>query len=880
MRYFLLIVVLVCFGAVEKSYAQISVTGSPTTIDLTAPKSYEIGGIVVSGTNHLDPNAIVLLSGLTVGDKIEVPGEQISQVIRSLWSQKLFSDIQVGYQKVQGDIIFLEITVKERPRLSRFKFTGVSKGEADDLREKINLFKEKIVTENLLVTTKNKVRSYFIDKGFMRNEVTVIEKKDSLFANHVMLIIDVKKNRKVRINQIVVTGNSALSDRQVKGAMKDTKQKGEFTPLAQGDSLLKDYGRRIVQGDGHKFFSSTFDHFSQRVSPRIFKSSKYIESNFETDKKAIIAKYNQKGYRDAAIVADTVYVRDDRSINIEMTLEEGNRYYFRNISWSGNTKYTSKDLSNILGIDQGDVYNPSLLDARLNFNPNGGDVSSLYMDNGYLFFQVTPVEVYVDGDSIDLEIRIYEGQQARIDQITIIGNTKTNDYVILREIRTKPGALFSRSDIIRSQRELSVLGYFDPEQMNVTPTPNPGDGTVDIEYEVSEKPSDQIELSGGWGGNRIVGTLGVTFSNFSMRNVFKPKQWGGPLPSGDGQRLSIRAQTNGRFFQSYNLSFTEPWLGGKKPNSFSVTPYYSVQSNGEKKKVNDDDGNEIANPSRRSIETIGLSFGLGKRLTIPDDYFSMLAELSYQHYNLNQWTSFIFNDGRANNIFAKFSLSRNSLDQNIYPTLGSEIKLSVQATPPYSLFNKKDYSGVADQEKYRWIEYHKWKFTADWYTTLAGKKNKLVLKTKAGFGVLGLYNRQLGLAPFERFYLGGSGLTGFQLDGREIIALRGYDDQSVSPLTGGTIISKYTMELRYPFSLNPSATIYGLTFVEAGNTWDDFNQFDPFSVKRSAGFGIRIYMPMFSLLGLDWGYRFDDIQGTEMQRSQIHFTIGFNLGEL
>jgi outer membrane protein insertion porin family len=514
------------------------------------------------------------------------------------------------------------------------------------------------------------------------------------------------------------------------------------------------------------------------------------------------------------------------------------------------------------------------------------------MDEGYLFFNITPVEVMVSGDSIDLELRIYEGKQATINKIIITGNTKTNDHVILREIRTKPGQLFRRSDVIRTQRELSQLGYFDPEKMNITPTPNPATGTVDIEYSVEEKPSDQIELSGGYGAGRVVGTLGVTFNNFSGRNIFKKETWK-PLPSGDGQRLSIRAQTNGLYFQSYNISFTEPWLGGKKPNSFSVTGYYSIQSNGQARKVTDQvTGDKIDNPARASLNIFGLSVGLGKRLKKPDDYFTLYQELDYQYYTLNNFSSiFSFAKGYSNNIYYKASIARNNTRVNpIFPSSGSELALTGQFTPPYSYFNGKDYTSptMTDQERFKFVEYQKYKFTAHYYVPITNKRGvdgkearNLILRTSVGFGFLTYYNRNVGQSPFERFYLGGSGLTGYALDGREIIALRGYDDQSLSPQTGSNYIAKYSAELRFPVTLNPSATIFVLGFAEAGNSWTYAKDFNPFQVYRSAGLGIRVFLPMFGLLGFDYGWRLDNVPtNLGMQKGQFHFTIGATIGEL
>lgn len=848
-RMFKYLAILLIFTTVSvQSVGQISFGNAGTEeIKYTSPQTYTIGGITVEGVRFLDANAIILLSGLSVGDKVEVPGERISNAIRSLWKQQLFADVKIKATKIQGNTIFLAIQLEERPRLAKFKFEGVSKSEADNLRDIIQLYSGKIVTENLLINTKNHVRNYFIDKGFHYAKVDISSDRDTTINNGVVLIINVDKGERVKINDIVFHGNESIKSSKLLRTMKDTKVKHWY---------------------------------------RIFARSKYNTTAYQRDKENVITRYNGEGFRDASITSDTVYRYDEKTLNIEMTIDEGNKYYFRDINWVGNTKYTSEFLTKLLGIKKGDVYDIETLEARLFLDPAGRDVTSLYMDDGYLFFQVEPVEVLVDGDSIDFEMRIIEGKQARVNRIIIKGNTKTNDHVILREIRVKPGDLFSRTAIIRTQRELAQLGYFNPETLGVNPIPNPADGTVDIEFTVEERPSDQIELSGGWGAGRVVGTLGLSFNNFSFRNMFKKGTWD-PLPAGDGQRLSIRAQSNGTWFQSYNVSFTEPWLGGKKPNAFSVTGYHSIQSNGETRRVTVD-GERIDNPDRRDIAITGVSVGLGKRLQWPDDYFSTYYELSYQHYNLNNFNSvFSFADGVSNNVSFRFSLSRNSINQPIYPRSGSQLTLTAKITPPFSAFdNIDDYSSLSDQEKFRWIEYHKWKFTSSWFTPLDSKK-KLVLNTRVGFGFLGLYNRQIGLSPFERFYLGGSALTGFNLDGREIVALRGYDDLSVSPSTGGIIISKYTMELRYPLSLNPNATIFALAFAEAGNTWNKFNEYNPFAVKRSAGVGIRIFLPMFGLMGLDYGLGFDTLENSPgfqpfslSRQGQFHFTIGMNLGEL
>ncbi len=811
---------LICFG-LNTSWAQISV-GSEDQFDYSSPKEYEIGGITVTGTQTLDEQVLITVSGLKVGQTIKIPGEKVSQAIDNLWKQGLFADVSIIASKIQGNIIFLDLQLLERPRLSKFAFSGASKSEADKIREIINLSRGKVITENLIVTTIDKVETYYRDKGYLNASVKIEEEVDSTGINSKILRVVVDKQKKIKIHRINFEGNTVFSDKKLRGAMKDTKQKLFY---------------------------------------RVFTASKFLEDNYEKDKKKVLSKYQGKGYRDAMIVSDTVYSHNSKTINIDIKIDEGMKYYFREITWLGNTKYTDEELDAILGIKKGDLYSQTLLEANLYLNPSSKDITSLYMDDGYLFFQVTPVEIQVAGDSIDVEMRIYEGKQARINKVTVKGNTKTNDRVVMREIRTRPGQLFNRSDIIRTQRELAQLGFFNAEKLNVTPKPNPADGTVDIEYEVEEKASDQIEVSGGWGAGQLVGTLGVSFNNFSARNFFNRGAWT-PLPSGDGQRLSLRGQTNGKFYQSYNASFTEPWLGGKKPNSLSVSVFHSIQSNGVSR----------GDASRQSIVISGASLGLGKRLTWPDDYFSIYNEVSFQNYNLDNYaTSFLFSNGYANNLNFRTSITRSSIDQPIYPRSGSQFSISAQFTPPYSLFSDKDYSTLSAQEKYKWIEFHKWKFTSSWVTKLVGN---LVLNVKANFGILGLYSGALGQAPFERFYLGGDGLSGFALDGREIIGLRGYPNNSLSPSAGGTVFDKFTFEMRYPVSLNPSATVYGLAFVEGGNSWYRPVDFDPFDMKRSAGIGLRIYLPMFGLLGLDYGIPFDDISSKLGKSGEFHFSIG------
>lgn len=843
-------IIFICFLYLPCIALKSQSAGSSTDssgISFSAPKEYEIGGITVTGSDHLDHNILTLLSGLSVGDKVQVPGDKFSAAIENLWKQGLFQDIKITATKIQGSIIYINITVTERPKLLKYTITGVKKGEADDLREKIKLTKGKVLTDGLIASTSQTIKSFYIEKGFLDVHIdTKTEKeKDTKDDNTVVLAINVTKGDKIVIKDIVFIGANELTSQKAKRTFKETKCKHWWNP---------------------------------------FNAGKLNENDFEKDKKALIAKYNEKGFRDAKIIRDSTYRVDEKHINVIVVVDEGHKYYFRNINWIGNSKYPSKTLNNVLGIKKGEVYDQTKLNTKLFMNPNGNDISSLYMDDGYLFFNITPIEIMATNDSIDLEMRIYEGKQARINKITISGNTKTNDRVVLRELRTQPGQLFRRSDIIRSQRELSQLGYFDPQKMNVTPIPNQANGTVDIDYIVSEKPSDQIQLSGGYGNGRLVGTLGITFTNFSSKNFFHKEAWR-PLPSGDGQRLSIQAQSSGLTYQSYNCSFTEPWLGGKKPNALTVTTYHNKQSAGLPE----------SNPSHYTLNITGVSVGLGKRLKVPDDYFTLFQEVNYEYYTLDNYKQvFSFSDGYTNNIYYKFLLQRNSIDKPIFETRGSQISLSGQFTPPYSLLNHIDYSNpeLTQQDRYKFVEYQKYKFSMKYFLPVTNKRGtegkearNLILKTSAGFGFLSAYNSKTGSVPFERFYLGGSGLTGYSLGGREIIALRGYGDQSttgaLSPSKGAAYIAKFSMELRFPITLNPQATIFMLGFLDAGNSWAYAKDFNPFNVKRSTGLGLRVFLPMFGMLGFDYAWRLDnsDYQ-PNIQKSGFYFTIGANIGEL
>ena len=819
-------------------------------VNYASPSEYKIGGITVSGTQYLDPDILISLSGLSVGDEIVIPGETLSLSIKNLWQQNLFTDIKIYISKIIGSTVFLEIALQEKARLSRFALMGVKKSEAEDIREKIRLIKGRVVNENTNINTVKTIKDYYKEKGFLNVKVTIREVPDTILTNSVLLEIDIDKGKKVKIEKITFHGNVQMTSKKLGKAMKETNEKAKFPlkEILQRDNLKKEFaGRNFFEILGNLSPSRMYGYVSDKTNLNIFKGSKFIKQEYKNDKENIIKSYNSKGYRDAVITKDSVYFSGN-NLRIDIFLDEGNRYYFRNISWSGNTKYSDAQLNAILNVKIGEVYNQEILDERLYMSPNGTDVSSLYMDDGYLFFNITPVEVAVENDSIDLEIRIYEGPQATINEVRVYGNTKTKEHVIRRELRTLPGNKFSRSDLIRSQREIVNLGYFNPEQMDVIPVPNPEKGTVDIEYHVVEKPSDQLELSAGWGGrgNGIIGTLGVSFTNFSIQNMFKKGTWT-PLPSGDGQRLSLRVQTNGKIFQSYNLSFTEPWLGGKKPNSLTVSFFNSrlADLNVERK-------------VQGSQTTYGATIGIGTRLKWPDDFFIFQTFINYQRYDLKNWRSnFIFSDGRSNNFNVQFILGRNSIDQPIFPTRGSNLSLTLMLTPPYSLLSKRDFSDpeMTDDEKYRWVEYHKWRFNAEWFVPLMKSKNPLVFRLSAKFGWLGLYNRDIGYSPFERFELGGDGLSNITFYGRDIIALRGYD--VFTPPAGSPFFNKFTLELRYPFSLNPSATIFALAFVEGGNAWQDIKDYQPFDIRRSAGLGVRIFLPMFGLLGFDYGIGFD-----------------------
>lgn len=828
---FFAVLLVLCIAS--QALGQIRMQGGQNlNLDYTNPQKYEIGGITVSGTQFLDPAALIAVTGLKVGDQITVPGEDLSKAINKLWDQGILGHVEVSASKIEGRFIFLDFYLRERPRLSKFSFTGIKKSQADDLRDKIRLIRGKVVTDAVINNTRNTVRKYYLEKGYMNAKVNVSQRPDSLLPNSVVLNIDINKGDKVKIEEITFIGNEAFEDGKLQKRMKNTKER--------------------------KFY-------------KIFTSSKFLRSGFEDDKEAIVDFYNSQGYRDAQVVSDSIVKVSDDRIHIYVTVDEGRKYYFRDITWTGNYLYDEKYLAGILGIKEGSVYSKEILDKRLSYNPSGLDITSLYMDDGYLFFNIDPVEVLVEGDSIDIEMRISEGAQARIKEVTVAGNTKTSDHVILRELRTIPGRKFSRADLIRSRNEIANLGYFDPQQIGMNPLPNPADGTVDIRYTVVEKPNDQVTLSGGWGGIQgFVGTLGFAFNNFSVRKAGSLKEWK-PVPAGDGQRLALNVQANGYRYQSYSLSFTEPWLGGRKPNSLSVSLSKTISRqlsyNASQKSASDP-----------LIKINGASIGLGRRLTWPDDFFVLSHSLSFYQYKLRDYAGFSAfipgGTGTSNSISINNTISRNSFDSPIYTTRGASVSLSANLTPPYSLFNDNR------KNNFEWQEFHKWMFDASWFVKVAGN---LVLNTRAHFGFLGTYNKEIGIGPFERFKLGGSGLgVGNFLVGTDYVGLRGYEDGSLTPSeAGGVAFDKFVMELRYPITLNPSATVFVLSFAEAGNNFGAYNNYNPYKLYRSVGVGARVFMAAFGLLGFDYGYGFDNVpavpgvSGSGSPRGgRFHFVIG------
>lgn len=821
------------------SHAQVVVGNQEYDIDYLTPKVYEIGGITFSGAENYDTRMILLIAGLQVGDEIRVPSDKLATAVDRLWKQGLFEDVQIYVTRIQDNKIFFEIELRSRPKLAYFHFDGVKKNDVDKLKEEMKIAAGDVVTENLLTTAKNKIRAYYLEKGYTNVSVKATTAPDTITKskdNRVMINFDVRTGKKVKIDSIIFEGNDSISTNKLLQQMKNTHDVNYFKKL---------------------FF----------WTPSFWKASKYQESKFDEDLESIITYYNEKGFRDARIISDTVYPvyregsKTDRLI-VKIKIHEGRRFFFRNITFSGNTIYPTEMLSRHLRINKGDPYNRTLLETNLTYNPAGTDITSLYMDNGYLFFNATPVEVGVSGDSIDIEIRIIEGKQARIRNVIVEGNTITNDKVIMRELHTRPGDLFSRDAIMRSRRELATLGYFKEESIIPDAKPNQQDGTVDVVYKVEEGNTSQIQLQGGYGSGMIIGQIGLTLNNFSARNIFNKKAWQ-PLPAGDGQKLSLNAITNGTYYYALNASFTEPWLGGKRPQSLSVSVYHNLYSNGY----------FITNHSDSrywSLRLTGGGVSLSKRLKWPDDYFIISHSLSYKHYNLHNYTILAgtaFTDGKANDLSYGLTLSRNSLDSPIYARSGSEVSVSGYVTPPYSLISGKDYSNISSQDKYRWVEYYKINLRGSWMLNLVGD---VVLNARARFGWLGSYNKSIGTSPFGRYFLGGDGLSSWMLDGREVVPLRGYENNSLSPDDGASVFDRYTLEIRQPIVESAMATVWVLGFLEGGNAWSSIRDFQPFNIYNSAGLGVRVYMPMFGLIGVDWGYGFDGANGG----SHFHFSIG------
>ena len=830
--------------------AQVGVGGN-YDIDYLTPKQYEIGGIEFENAERFDSRMILLVAGLQVGDRIAVPGDHISTAVDNLWKQGLFEDVKITVTRIQGNLIFLKIILKERPKMSRLRFEGVTKGDVDKLRKDINITAGDVVTENLLQTSANKIRSHYIQKGFTNVRVTAAMEPDTAASkDKVLVVFHVDRGKRVKIDSLVITGNATVPTGKLLRKMKNTHD--------------VHYGKRMY------VWTKGF-----------WTRSKYRETDFEQDLDALIAYYNELGYRDARVVSDTAYpvptdqlniskkkkAKQDRII-VRVNLHEGRKYYFRNITFSGNTVYTSEQLARNLRIERGMPYNRTQLEANLNYNPSGTDITSMYMDNGYLFFRCDPVETAVVGDSIDIEIRLFEGKQARIKNVSVEGNTITNDKAIYRELRTRPGNLFSREDLLRSQRELITLGYFKQETLQPIPKPNPADGTVDIVYKVEEKQSSTVNLTGGYGGGIFVLQSGLQLENFSLRNVFRKEGWK-PLPAGDGQKLGLSVGTNIKSYGSIGLSFTEPWLGGRHPQAFTVAVYKNFQSNGFFRKPGDSE--------YYSLGLTGASVSLTRRLKWPDDYFLLSMGIGYKHYNVNDSSGALrlaFAKGHANDLSANITLQRNSFDSPDYTRSGSDVSLSLSATPPYSLLGGKDFSSpqMGESERYRWLEYFTVNLRGSWMYNLAGD---LVLNTKFRMGFMGYYNPDIGLSPFGRYYLGGDGLQYYAYDGREVIPLRGYENLSLSPTTGAAAFDRFTLELHHPIVESAASTIWVIGFLEGGNSWAHLRDVQPFDMYNSAGLGVRLRLPMMGFIGVDWGYGFDNQTGKG--GSHFHFSLNGSL---
>ncbi|MCM1152983.1 MAG: outer membrane protein assembly factor BamA [Muribaculum sp.] len=841
----------------------------PQIIYSPLPRSYEIAGISVSGVPDSDDALIIGFSGLNIGDKIEIPGEAISTATKRFWRQNLYAKVQISVEKIVGDRVWLNISLRQQPRLSEVRFNGIKNSERKDLNERLGMVSGQQITPNIVDRAKQIIEKYYAAKGFKNAKVVIRQNPDLSKDNQVILDVDINKHNKVKVHKIYIEGNEVLSDRKVKNAMKKTNENGDILNL--------------------------------------FKQKKFVDSDYADDKNRIIQKYNELGYRDASILADSVVPYDENKVDVYLKLDEGKKYYISDISWVGNTVYPTETLQSLLDIYPGDVYNQKRLDKRTTGDDDA--VANLYLDNGYLFFNLVPIEENVKGDSIALQMRIIEGPQARINKVVINGNDQLYEKVIRRELRMRPGELFSKSDLMRSAREIAASGHFNPETMGINPQPNESDGTVDIVFDLESKANDKVQLSFGWGQSGVTGQLALSFSNFSIKNLFKPSSYKGIIPRGDGQTFSISAQTNAKYYQSYSISFFDPWVGGKRPNSLSFSVDYSRSTGINSSFYNSNWSNaylnslyyqgsmgtnystyayENAYDPNKVIQMAGVSLGFGTRLTWPDDYFQFQATLAYRWYYLKNWDYLYYmHNGTSNTITLGLNLSRTSIDNPIYTRRGSQFSLDVILTPPVSAFQKnKDWAQLAYQantlnsekaksELYKWIEYYKIKFKSKTFTPLTDPDGQwtLVLMTRADFGLLGSYNKNI-KSPFETFYFGGDGMSGSYTYATETVAMRGYDNGQFTPWGyEGYAYGRFGMELHFPFMLQSSTTIYALAFVEAGNCWTSIKDFSPFNLKRSAGVGARIYLSMLGFLGIDWGYGFDKVWGRR-GGGQLHFVLG------
>ena len=810
---------------------------SAQDVDYSSPKTYVIGGVRVSGIKYLSEEQILSVTGLTKGEKITIPSLELSDILKRVWAQRYFSDAGFFIDSLSQnrDTVWLGLHLQERPRVSRWSFSGIRSGQKSDLTERLKLKRGSELSDYIIESSTNIIKKYFHEKGFLKCEVKVLQEEDPVVQNAVRVTFDINRGPRVKIGKITFNGNHNLTERKLVKSMKHTR-----------DMRLQNF----------------------------FKSKRFKQKEYTEDKSNLIAAFNEQGYRDARILKDTMYYIADNRLQIDFDLEEGDRYYFRDITWTGNSIYSADQLNSVLRRKKGDVYDLVTMDKRLNGDPKQmePDVKKMYTDNGYLFFNIMPVEKAIQNDSVDVEMRMYEGKPATFNKVIINGNNITAEKIARRALFTKPGYLYSQTDFERSVRELSSIGHFNPEVFQTgagySVIPDANKNTVDIAYNLEEKPDSHVELSGGWGGNTFVGTLGLSFNNFAIKRVFKKKAWR-PVPLGDGQNLSIRFQTSGTYYTALSASFAEPWLLGNKPVSPSVSTYFTRQTN----------STYFYRHSDQYMEVYGVSASLGSRLSWPDNYFVLFHALSWQTYKLNNWHyNFLFDTGKSHNISYTIGLQRNSTDQPIFPRGGSDFSLTLSLTPPYSLMRgHRDYKHMSDPEKYKWIEYHKWQFKGDVYMNIV---DNLVFRASANWGYLGYYKKSLGYSPFEGFEVGGDGMSGYNTYGSDIISLRGYPNYSLTPIENGAYVGhvydKFTLELRYPLILQPSSTIFALAFLEGGNCWSEINGFNPFEIKRSAGVGVRIMLPMVGLMGIDWGYGFDPVpsEGKKRGGSQFHFVIG------